>query len=200
MGLPLFSWPSATHIDAWTVVLGLAAIAAVGAGLCGRHRRRSLWRHHHYRAEVEPHYTAAAAASGALVAIAAVAHADAWAVWGVPLLGAVGLTLAVATLITWRWIYLPQLRAYEQRDSNIATPRARLPAVKPRVSELPLLGVVGGGLAAYALFLAHSWNHVFHMGMWILGGLGGFVIASLVAAQTADIVRLQRHMVRRARR
>ncbi|MBJ7595357.1 MAG: hypothetical protein JF886_10940 [Candidatus Dormibacteraeota bacterium] len=140
------------------------------------------------------------AASGGLLAIAAVAHGEAWPVWSVPALGVVGLSLGGVTLVIWRWGYLPQLRAFETRDPKVATPSATLPAVKRRASELPLLGAAAGGLAAYFVFSPHTWNHIFHMGLWILGGLAGFAITALVASQRADIVRLQRHMARRARR
>lgn len=195
MDTDLFANPIRPHVDAWEVILVLGAGLGIVAGLLGKWRQRRLWQHHAFRLQVEGYILGAAVAAGLYLAIAATAHGLAWQVWGTTAFALPGLVVVTATVVAWRWSFLPMLRKYEATDPGLATPGLkRRPGAVLRGAEFPLFVALGSGLLAYTAFLWHPWPHAFHMGMWFVAPLIGYAVASLVASQTVDVVRWERSL------
>jgi hypothetical protein len=188
----LFDNPGASHVDGWGLTLLIAAALALGLGTIWTWQLHAAWRHHPYRVLIQGHLRNAALATAAFLGVAAVAHLLGWPAWGTPVFGAIGVLLIIATIVIWRWSFLPQLRRFEALRPEFATPHAKLPRAKAPAAEMPLLSAIGAGFTAYFIFLWHPWNHVFHLGLWLVGPLVGLAAGSLVASKLNDDARLLR--------
>ena len=191
----LIANPTAAHVDPWEITLIAASALGAGLSLAGVWRQQHLGRDHFFRFEVERHFFNAGLASAAYLAVAAIAHGLGWAVWGTVLFGLVGLAILLITALLWRWSFLPMLRRHE-RSNPVPSPSKKRPGAARhlRRPQYPwLVGIASGG-AAYTALVWHPWNHIFHMGMWLVAPLIGYAVASLVAAETVDVVRLERSL------
>lgn len=194
----LLDFPTGAHVDAWVVILSTAAAATAGTAATWGWRLQHRWRHHPYRMTVEGHVVHAMWAAGIILGIAAMAHGLGWPAWGAPLLCAIGLGLVMATLAARRFAFLPQLRAYERNAPELIEPRAPLPRAAVRPAIFPwIVGMIGAPVA-YLSFTWHRWNHVYHEGMYLLGFVIVFGVASLVATQLEEVARFERD-IRRSR-
>ena len=186
----LIASPTGGHVDPWGVSLGIAAVAA---WVLGSLRRRSIlrhWRHHPFRMAVERHVANSLIGAGCLLGVAAVAHLLGWPVYDVPLFGFSAFAiLAVAIVggqVTWRTHFLPMLARYDSAHPEVARPDLKRPRVA-QPAELPLWTAALVGSVAFAAFLWHPWAHLFHEGNFLIGGLGGFVIGSVISMHTSRI-------------
>lgn len=182
---------SARHLDAWGAALLAAAVVASLLAAIWLLQVRRWWRHHPYRLVVQGHIARGMTATAVLLAIASASHLLGWTVYALPVLGLVALALLALMVGVWRWGFLPGLRRYEARHPEVIAKRAKLRLTAVPAYEVPLLAAIAGGAAAYVGFVWHPWNHVFHLGMWVLGGLTAYAIASVVATQRAPLPRVE---------
>ena len=198
--MDLFKDSAAAHVDLWGGVLVFALCGALVFSSARRVNAVRLWKHHPYRQEVGRYVTTAAFACSILFAIAAFSHMLRWPVYGKPIVGAVALGLFMLIVVIWRTVYLRGLREFESRWPEVAQPRAELPKVKLRRSELVWFAAAVGGLTAYLGFFTAPWTQSFHLGTFLLGGLVGVVISCLYLVVMNDTARLERSFRSRGRK
>jgi len=181
-------------VDLWGVTLGLLALAGLTTWLVASWRRRSAV--DLLVASIERWYAAAIAASAWFLGIAAAAHGLGWPVWSVPLLGAIGVAMLGIAGALWLVRFRPVARSIAVGTGDLAAPRRRI-GQREAGPVYPWLAGIAGGMVLYMAFSEHPWpQHVFHMGMYLLGGLMGFYAGSVTATEASLAVRMWRSMNR----
>lgn len=181
------------HVDVWGLTLALLALAGLTIWLVASWRRRSAV--DLLVASIERWYAAAIAASAWFLGIAAAAHGLGWPVWSVPLLGAIGVAMLGIAGALWLVRFRPVARSIAVRTGEVE-PRRRS-GQRDAAPVYPWLASVAGGIVLYMAFSEHPWpQHVFHMGMYLLGGLLGFYAGSVTATEASLAVRMWRSMNR----
>ncbi len=122
-----------------------------------------------------------------LLSVATVAHILGWTLWGSTIFG--GLVLGLGAILTvWAGLtfatqFSERMARYDQRFPHAAARFADLPRPKVRESMYPFVCAAAVGFVGYFSFLGHTFNHVFHEGNWIIGGIAGWSIGTLVHMQ-----------------
>ena len=182
----LLASPSRAHLDAFGVSLMLLGASTVvfGGGSLLRVRRR--WPHDPFRQLIFRSHSVALLLSGLLLLGFAGFHAAGIPVYGAPIHAVAALLLLVAVATYVRLSSLLHYRAlitrYDTRYFWLAGGRANLPRARPPRDEWRLLGAAAGGAGLYLAFSWHPWNHVFHIGLMLVGALAGYAIGGLVGA------------------
>ena len=181
------------HFDIWGGLLLAATLAAGAIAVTWRWEIQRWWHHHPFRLVVQGHLASAMSAVALLLSVATISHVQGWSVYALPILGLIAISFLALVFGWWRWVFLAELRAYEAGHRAIVAKGVKVRLTEYREAEWPWVGGLAGGVAGYIAFLAHPWNHAFHMGMWLLGGLIGFVIGSLIATKTAGLPGIEAH-------
>lgn len=179
------------HLDAWGIVLAVTGLVASAVAITWSWQLRRWWHHHPFRRVIHGHLMRAMTAAAILLVVATLSHLLGLTIYALPALGLISLALFIAVIVVWRWLFLPSLLRYERSHPEAAVKRAHLRLSKVPATEIPLFACPAGAFVAYFSFEWHPWNHSFHMGMWILGGLFGYAVGSLVASRTALLPRIE---------
>ena len=182
----MFDEPTALHLDAWAGVLLAAAFMLAAAATLLRLNALRRWGQHPFRFSTQLYASNALLGCTLTMALVGISHAAGWPIYGLPVVGGLGLLLSVGVsgflAVDW-WTYIrPELARYDKRYPTAGVPkRGMVRPLRQTQSSAPVMWTLGTAAVAYAVFVWHPWPHIFHEGNWLYGAPAGFAIGSLVA-------------------